>query len=79
MPTRLRDTSNTDFPSLKATKNNHIMRYNSSIDSFDLVSIDSITSVASEDGDLTDNFVDTLEKKVDPNNMTFSSIDGGSF
>jgi hypothetical protein len=79
MPTRLRDSSDVDFPSLKATKNNHVIRYNSSIDSFDLVSIDSITGVASGDGDFPDNFVDILEKEVDPNNMTFSSIDGGSF
>jgi hypothetical protein len=79
MPTRLRDTSNTDFPSLKATENNHIMRYNSSIDSFDLVSIDSITSISSEDGNTPNDFIDTLEQEIDPNNMTFLSIDGGSF
>lgn len=79
MPTRLRDSSDVDFPSLKATKNNHVIRYNSSIDSFDLVSIDSITGIVSEDGDFPDNFVDILEKEVDPNNMTSSSIDGGSF
>jgi hypothetical protein len=76
MPTRLRDSSDADFPSLKATKNNHVIRYNSSNDSFDMVSIDSITNVASEDGDLPDNFVDTLEQKI---NLTFSTLDGGNF
>ena len=79
MPKRLRDSSYADFPSLKATKNNHVIRYNSSNDSFDMVSIDSILSVASEDGDLPDNFIDLLETEVDPNNMTFLSIDGGTF
>jgi hypothetical protein len=79
MPTRLRDSSDADFPSLKDTKNNHVIRYNSSNDSFDMVSIDSILSVASEDGDLPDNFIDLLETEVDPNNMTFLSIDGGTF
>jgi hypothetical protein len=79
MPTRLRDSSDVDFPSLKATKNNHVIRYNSSIDSFDLVSIDSITGIVSEDGDFPDNFVDILEKEVDLNNMSYSKLDGGSF
>lgn len=79
MPKRLRDSSDVDFPSLKTTKNNHVIRYNSSNDSFDMVSIDSIVSVASENNDLPDNFVDLLEIKIDPNNLTFSTLDGGNF
>jgi len=79
MPTRLRDSSDADFISLKASKNNHVIRYNSSNDSFDMVSIDSIKSIASEDGDLPDDFVDTKKQKIDPNNLKLSSIDGGNF
>lgn len=79
MPIRLRDSSNTDFSSLKATKNKHVIRYNSSNDSFDMVSIDSILSVASEDGDLPDDFVDSLDQKIDPNNLNLSILDGGNF
>jgi hypothetical protein len=44
-----------------------------------MVSIDSIVSVASENNDLPDNFADLLEIKIDPNNLTFSTLDGGNF
>lgn len=76
---RIRDLDNANFGRLNANKNKHIMSYDSATNTFILISADNILEDSVLDGDLPNDFASVLESEVDPNNIKFTSVDGGSF
>ena len=77
MPTRLRDATDANFDPLN-NKNKHVMKYNSTSNSFEVVSVDTTISLASTTSTPQD-FITQLEEEIDPNNIAFGGIDAGAF
>ena len=77
MPRRFRDLNDTAFDPLNQSKNRNVVRYNHSIGKFDVISADSVLSIASTS--VPQDFVDTVQSEIDVNNITFTGIDAGVF
>jgi hypothetical protein len=77
MPTRLRDATDANFDPLN-NKNKHVMKYNSTSNSFEVVSVDTIIPLASTTSTPED-FITQLEQEIDVNNINFTGLDAGSF
>lgn len=78
MPTRLRDATDANFDPLNSNKNKYVMQYNSTSNQFEVVSVDTIISIATSTP-TPENFVTQLEQEIDVNNLTFTGLDGGTF
>jgi hypothetical protein len=78
-PTSIQDMGDTAFGRLDATKDNLLVSYDSGSDKFILMSADELLSVAAEDSDLPDDFVEQLEQEVDLGEISITSFDGGTF
>lgn len=77
---QLQDMTNADFGTLDSTKHKNMVVYDASSDTFVIRDMDTIFSSNQVlDGDLPDDFVDQIEEELDVNDMTISSVDGGSF
>ena len=77
---QLQDMTNADFGTLDSTKNKHMIVYDATSDTFVIRDMDTVLSSDQVlDGDLPDDFVDQIEEELDVNDMTISSVDGGSF
>ena len=77
---QLQDMTNADFGTLDSTKNKHMIVYDATSDTFVIRDMDTVLSSDQVlDGDLPDDFVDQIEEDLDVNDMTISSVDGGSF
>ena len=79
MPKGIRDLDDANFGTLNSTKNKFLVTYNSGQDEFNIISADSILSRSVDDADLPDDFVNRLNVEIDPNKITFSGLDGGTF
>ena len=78
MPTRLRDATDANFDPLNNSKNKYLMVYESSSNSFVIVSSDTLVSAATTSPTLQ-GFITQLEEEIDPNNIAFSGLDAGTF
>lgn len=77
---QLQDMTNADFGTLDSTKHKSMVVYDATSDTFVIRDMDAIFSSDQVlDGDLPDDFVDQIEEELDVNDMTISSVDGGSF
>ena len=77
---QLQDMTNADFGTLDSTKNKHMIVYDATSDTFVIRDMDTVLSSDQVlDGDLPDDFVDQIEEELDVNDMTITSVDGGSF
>ena len=78
-PSSIQDMGDTAFGQLDVTKDNLLVSYDSGSDKFILMSADELLSVAAEDSDLPDDFVEQLEQEVDLGEISITSFDGGTF
>jgi hypothetical protein len=77
---QLQDMTNADFGTLDSTKNKNMIVYESASNTFVIRDMDTVLSSDQVlDGDLPGDFVDQIEEELDVNDMTISSVDGGSF
>ena len=79
MPIRLLNTN--DLQSV-VTNRRGLMQYNASLNIFELKDIEEIEEqliVAVDDEDLPERFVEFLENKLDVDEMSIKSFDGGEF
>jgi len=82
MPLRIRELVDFDGDPLNASKNKFIMNYESDNGKFNLISADSAETQAASDFDISDPFVEQLEKELDVDKIatTFiGPVDGGTF
>ena len=73
MPTRTRSLEN-----VNSSGNRVVLQYDAVDDEFKLVDVDDVLSTAVEDGDISDEFVEQVDREVDPNKL-IANVDGGSF
>lgn len=76
MPSRIRDLKDVNFGTLDNFKNKNLIRYNSSSNKFESVSIDTVLGFSTN---IPTSFVDAVEQEVDVNNLLLKNVDGGSF
>lgn len=75
----LQDYPDIKFPELNSAVDGYVMRYNHSIEAFDLVSADNIL-IKSTDTSTPDEFIEVLEGELDASNIgEIDELDGGSF
>jgi hypothetical protein len=82
MPLRIRELSDFDGDPLNASKNKFIMNYESNNGKFNLISADNAQVEAALDSDISDPFVEQLEKEIDVDNIELlgnTPVDGGTF
>lgn len=79
MPTQIRGISNVAFGTLNGSKNKHLIKYNATSETFEMISADNLLLNAATDNDLPNEFVNLVESQVDPNSLTFEGADGGTF
>ena len=73
MPIRISSLENVNSASNKV-----VLQYNAVDDEFKLVDVDDVLSTAAEDGDISDVFVEQVDREIDPNKL-IANVDGGSF
>lgn len=73
MPTRTRSLEN-----VNPAGNRVVLQYDAIDDEFKLVNVDDVLSTAVEDGDIPDEFVEQVDREIDPNKL-IPNVDGGSF
>ena len=73
MPTRTRSLEN-----VNSSGNRVVLQYDAVDDEFKLVNVDDVLSTAVEDGDISDAFVEQVDREIDPNKL-IANVDGGSF
>ena len=73
MPTRISSLENVNSASNKV-----VLQYDAVNDEFKLVNVDDVLSTAAEDGDISDTFVEQVDREIDPNKL-IPNVDGGSF
>ena len=56
-----------------------VLQYDATEDRFKLVSVDDVLEKASEDGDISDVFVEQVEQEVSVENVQLINLDGGDF
>lgn len=76
---RIRDLDNANFGTLNASKNGHVVSYDSATNTFILISADNVLSDSVLDSDLPNDFIDVMETEIDLDNVKFNGVDGGSF
>ena len=74
--TQLRNLNDVNFGLLNSNKNSNVIKYDHNLGKFILISAD---SVLSEVNNFNQQTKDTIIQEVDPNNLTLSGVDGGSF
>lgn len=82
MPLRIRELTDFDGDPLNASKNKFIMNYESNNGKFNLISADNAQVEAASDSDISDPFVEQLEKEIDVDNIELlgnTPVDGGTF
>jgi len=81
-PSSLAEMGDTSFGeiSLSDIQDGFLLSYNSETDKFDLISVDDALTISAEDQDISDPFVEQLEKELDLGVIAdVGDIDGGSF
>jgi len=78
-PSSIDEMGDTNFGTLDATKDGLIVTYDSSTDKFILVSPDDALTTSAEDQDISDPFVDQLERELDFGQIQAGDVDGGAF
>ena len=73
MPTRTRSLEN-----VNSSGNRVVLQYDAVDDEFKLVDVDDVLSTAVEDGDISDEFVEQVDREIDPNKL-IPNVDGGNF
>ena len=73
MPIRISSLENVNSASNKV-----VLQYNAVDDEFKLVDVDDVLSTAAEDGDISDVFVEQVDREIDPNKL-IANVDGGNF
>ena len=73
MPTRISSLENVNSASNKV-----VLQYDAVNDEFKLVNVDDVLSTAAEDGDISDTFVEQVDREIDPNKL-IANVDGGNF
>lgn len=73
MPTRTVSLENVNSASNKV-----VLQYDAVDDEFKLVDVDDVLSTAAEDGDISDVFVEQVDREIDPNKL-IANVDGGNF
>ena len=56
-----------------------VLQYDATEDRFKLVSVDDVLSNASDDGDISDLFVEQVAEQISVENLQVIDVDGGSF
>lgn len=72
MPTRTVSLKN-----VNSSSNKVVLQYDAVDDEFKLVDVDDVLSTAAEDGDISDVFVEQVDREIDPNEIF--NVDGGIF
>ena len=72
-------TRTVSLQNVNALGNRTVLQYNAAEDRFKLVSVDDILTSASEDGNISDVFVDKVEEEISVENLQLIDLDGGSF
>jgi len=73
MPIRISSLENVNSASNKV-----VLQYDAVDDEFKLVDVDDVLSTAAEDGDISDVFVEQVDREIDPNKL-IANVDGGNF
>ena len=73
MPIRISSLENVNSASNKV-----VLQYDAVDDEFKLVDVDDVLSTAAEDGDISDTFVEQVDREIDPNKI-IANVDGGNF
>tara|TARA_S200002703_G_scaffold111603_1_gene97236 strand:- start:16 stop:237 length:222 start_codon:yes stop_codon:yes gene_type:complete len=73
MPIRISSLENVNSASNKV-----VLQYDAVDDEFKLVDVDDVLSTAAEDGDISDAFVEQVDREIDPNKI-IANVDGGNF
>ena len=73
MPTRISSLEN-----VNSAGNRVVLQYDAIDDEFKLVNVDDVLSTAVEDGDISDTFVEQVDREIDPNKL-IANVDGGNF
>lgn len=74
------DLSNVDFGTLNSSKNNNLVRFDTSSGTYKLVTMKTVKQSRQVlDGNLPDDFVSQIEDEIDAANLDFEGVDGGNF
>ena len=77
---QIRNLSNANFGTLDSTKHKNMVVFDATTSKYVIRDMDAVLSSDQVlDGDLPDDFVDQIEEELEVNDMTISSVDGGSF
>lgn len=78
-PSIISEMGDTDFGTLDETKDGLIVSYDSANDKFILTTADQLLSTSTDDGDIPDDFVTTLEGELNLGQIQIDNLDGGQF
>ena len=78
-PSIITEMGDVDFGTLDATKDGHIVSYDSTSKKFVLITADELLGVAAEDNDVPDQLVSVLESEIDLGQVQIQTLDGGTF
>lgn len=78
-PSQIEEMADVDFGTLDASKDGLIVSYDSNSNRFVLKTADQLLQTSSEDGDLPDEFVRSLEGELNLGQIQLETLDGGSF
>ena len=79
MPRNFRQLNDFSDTTLGVAKNKHVLRYNNTLERFQLIPFDTALDVSASDDDISDSFVTQLEQEIEVRDVTDFNYDGGSF
>lgn len=79
MAVRFRNLANLNLGQLNNLKDKHLVKYNANSTTFELFSVNELLDTSTTDNNVSDSFIEQLEREIDTSNVTIENIDGGSF
>jgi len=78
-PSIVSEMGDTDFGDLNQTKDGQIVSYDSTTNKFVLITADDLLGVSADDGEISQEFITTLEQELDLGQVADVNLDGGGF
>jgi hypothetical protein len=79
MAVRFRNLANLNLGQLNNLKDKHLVKYNANSTNFELFSVNELLDTSTTDNNVSDSFVEQLEREIDASSVTIENVDGGSF
>lgn len=79
MAVRFRNLANLNLGQLNNLKDKHLVKYNANSTTFELFSVNELLDTSTTDNNVSDSFIEQLEREIDASNVNIENVDGGSF